>query len=62
MGEAAYRLRQMDVLLSQADELINRRNTIIHQYDGFHTKTIWYFVIQKLDSLKNEVSSLMNSL
>ena len=32
IGEAASRLRQMGVLLEQTDSLINRRNTLIHQY------------------------------
>ncbi|MEM6261734.1 MAG: HepT-like ribonuclease domain-containing protein [Bacteroidota bacterium] len=61
IGEAAYRLRKLDIHLTQADELINRRNTIIHQYDGFHPKAIWYFVAKKLQRLKEETSQVLNS-
>ncbi|MEZ4825966.1 MAG: HepT-like ribonuclease domain-containing protein [Bacteroidia bacterium] len=61
IGEAAYRLRQMGVNLMQADSLINRRNTIIHQYDSFQPRTIWYFIKQQLPELETEVQDLLKS-
>ncbi|MEO0470463.1 MAG: HepT-like ribonuclease domain-containing protein [Bacteroidota bacterium] len=59
IGEAAYRLRQAGIELTQSDALINRRNTIIHQHDSFQPKTIWYFVQQKIPLLEKEVSVLL---
>ncbi len=60
IGEAAYRLKQMDVKLTQTDSLINRRNTIIHQYDGFQPRTIWNFITYQMPAIKEEVSGLLN--
>ena len=45
IGEAAYRLRQLGITLSQTDSLINRRNTLIHQYDDFKDETVWIFML-----------------
>jgi len=60
IGEAAFRLKQMDFELTQADSLINRRNTIIHQYDSFQPRTIWNFIIYQMPAIKEEVSDLLN--
>ena len=59
IGEAAYRLRHMSVTLSQADSLINRRNTLIHQYSDYKDETIWYYIQGEIDTLKEEVDSLL---
>lgn len=61
IGEAAYRLRQMGISLTQADALINRRNTIIHQYDSFQPRTIWNFIRQQLPALESEVQELLQN-
>lgn len=60
IGEAASRLRQMGVLLEQTDSLINRRNTLIHQYGDFKDETIWYYVQGELPKLKAEIMVLLN--
>ena len=59
IGEAAYRLHQMGISLSQADSLINRRNTIIHQYDSYQPRTIWNVAVRHLIKLKTEVVELL---
>ena len=61
IGEAAYRLRQMGVPLPLTDQLVNRRNTIIHQYDQFTHKAIWYTAQQELPLLKKHVSELLET-
>lgn len=61
IGEAAFRLRQMGISLSLTDQLINRRNTIVHQYDQFTHKAIWYTAQQELPVLKQQVMELMES-
>lgn len=61
IGEAAFRLRQMGVSLPLTDQLVNRRNTIIHQYDQFTHKAIWYTAQQELPLLKKEVSDLLSA-
>lgn len=60
IGEAAYRLRQMGEILPQADQIINRRNTIVHQYDGFTNRTIWKTVHEDLPELKMHIEQLLN--
>ena len=59
IGEAAYRLRQMGTELSAADSLINRRNTIIHQYDSFQPRTIWNFITYQMPAIHSEVKGLL---
>ena len=60
IGDVALRLRKMDIKLSQANNLINRRNTIVHQYDSYQPRTIWNFVMSQLPSLKEKVENLIN--
>ena len=60
IGDVAQRLKKMGVKLSQADNLINRRNTIVHQYDSYQPRTIWNFVNTQLPNLKEEVDGLIN--
>lgn len=61
IGEAATRLRQVRVLLTQTDSLINRRNTIIHQYGTVQPRSVWNFVTYKLPELYEEVSKLLQT-
>ena len=55
IGEAIRRLRQMGIIFPQTDRMINRRNTIIHQYDVFNPANIWQVVKSELPSLEGEV-------
>ncbi len=60
ISEALRRLTEMGVSLTQADRLINRRNTIVHQYDQFLPEAIWRSVQKELPALKTEVAKLLN--
>ncbi|MEM9717678.1 MAG: HepT-like ribonuclease domain-containing protein, partial [Bacteroidota bacterium] len=59
IGEAASRLRKMGVELETTDQLINRRNTIVHQYDSFQPRTIWNFVTYQMPLIQKEVEELL---
>ncbi len=61
IGEALNKLQKMDVELATADRLINRRNTLAHQYDDYNTETIWRSIHQDLPPLKIEVDSMLAS-
>ncbi|MEO0470981.1 MAG: HepT-like ribonuclease domain-containing protein [Bacteroidota bacterium] len=41
IGEAAHQLQRLGFKLSYSDSLINRRNTIVHQYDDFSVRSVW---------------------
>ncbi|MEL6672006.1 MAG: HepT-like ribonuclease domain-containing protein [Bacteroidota bacterium] len=60
IGEATYQLMRLGKSLSCSDQIINRRNTIVHQYDAFKPEGIWTFVHQELPSLKVEVDKLLD--
>ena len=59
IGEALYRLRQMNVAITSAEIWINRRNTIVHQYDDYNSETIWRLLHRELSALKEEVDELL---
>lgn len=59
IGEATKRLRQMGVELTDSDSIINRRNTIHHQYDVIKEETLWSYIHKELPSLKKEVDALL---
>ncbi|GAB4406447.1 MAG: hypothetical protein OHK0039_08190 [Bacteroidia bacterium] len=59
IGEAAYKLRKLGIALSQSDQLINRRNTLIHRYDDFSVRSVWVHIRQDLPALKQEVDKLL---
>ena len=59
IGEAASRLRKMGVELETTDQLINRRNTIVHQYDSFQPRTIWNFITYQMPLIQKEVEEFL---
>lgn len=61
IGEAAYRLQKMDIKLQHADGAINRRNTIVHQYDDFSERSIWRHVVEDLPNMKQEVKEMLGT-
>ena len=61
ISEALRRLAEMGISLAQSDRLINRRNTIVHQYDQFLPEAIWRSVEKELPDLKVEVSRRLNA-
>lgn len=60
IGEAVSRLRKMDFLLKDSDRLINRRNTLFHQYDVIKSKTLWTLCKFELPDLLEEVRGLLD--
>jgi uncharacterized protein with HEPN domain len=61
IGEATFKLKKMGVLFAATDSLINRRNTIVHQYDEFTPRAIWRHIHEDLPAILTEVSDLLNS-
>ena len=59
IGEAIYKLRREGITLSYGDNIINRRNTLAHQYDDYNPDTIWNSVHPELPGLKAEVDRLL---
>lgn len=59
IGEAVYKLKRKGTVLVNADQIINRRNTLAHQYDVFNAAAIWVSVHNELPSLKAEVEQLL---
>lgn len=60
IGEACHRLKKMELLLASSDSMINRRHTLIHQYDVSKPGNIWEMVHHDLPSLKSEVDELLD--
>ena len=59
IAEALYRIRRRGVNLPFADQIINRRNTIAHQYDEYNPKKIWRSIIEELPELKEAADRLL---
>lgn len=59
IGEACYRLRKLGLDISAADPMINRRNTLVHQYDVFKPGNIWDLIHHDLPPIKSEVRDLL---
>ncbi|MEO1450633.1 MAG: HepT-like ribonuclease domain-containing protein [Bacteroidota bacterium] len=61
ISEAASRLHKAGLKLDHADPIINRRNTILHQYDAFQPTSIWKAVKHDIPAVKLEIQSLLSS-
>ncbi|MEO0470933.1 MAG: HepT-like ribonuclease domain-containing protein [Bacteroidota bacterium] len=61
IGEALLKLQRSGIHFSVGDQMINRRNTIVHQYDAYNPETIWLSIHQELPLLKKEVDQQMKS-
>lgn len=59
IAEAAHKLRQMGIVLTLSDQIINRRNTMAHQYDEINPRKIWQSIHRELPSLKEESDRLL---
>ena len=59
IAEALYKLRRLGTNLPSADQIINRRNTIAHQYDEYNPYAIWDSIHKELPDLKVEVDRLL---
>jgi uncharacterized protein with HEPN domain len=60
IAEALHRLREMGIRLPSTDEIINRRNSITHQYDEYNPRTIWLSLFRDLPPLQTEADHLLN--
>ena len=60
IAEALYKLREQGIRLPSTDEIINRRNTITHQYDDYSSRTIWLSLFRELPTLKSEADNLLS--
>lgn len=54
IAEALSRLRKLEISLPSGDQIINRRNTIAHQYDEYNSRKIWLSIHKELPTLKTE--------
>jgi len=59
IGEAVYKLHRLGVQVSFADKLINRRNTLTHQYDVYSASSVWYSVHGELPTLMTEIEKML---
>ena len=60
IAEAVYKMRRKGVSLPSADQIINRRNTMAHQYDDYNPLAIWDSIHRELPGLKAEADRLLN--
>ncbi|MEL6652330.1 MAG: HepT-like ribonuclease domain-containing protein, partial [Bacteroidota bacterium] len=56
IGEAAFQLRRNDFRFAGQDQLINRRNTLVHQYDAARPANLWNYITYKLPELQQILS------
>ena len=59
IAEALYRLRRKGVTMPSGDKIINRRNTIAHQYEEYSPRKIWISLWDELPGLKEECDRLL---
>ena len=60
IAEALHKIRREGVSLPYADQIINRRNTLAHQYDEYNPIAIWESIHRELPGLKAEADRLLN--
>lgn len=60
ISEAGRRLKKLGFWMESMDSIINRRNTIVHQYDQFQLGSVWRSIQNELPDLKTEVQSLLS--
>ena len=59
IAEALYKLRRNGITLASGDQIINRRNTMIHQYEEYNPRKIWRGIWEELPGLKAETDRLL---
>jgi uncharacterized protein with HEPN domain len=61
IGEAVGKLKQNndDYTLSEAKNMINFRNRLIHSYDNIDNSIVWVIIKKHIPLLKKEIESLM---
>lgn len=53
------RLGHKGVIMPSGDQIINRRNTIAHQYDEYSPRKIWLSLWYEIPDLKEECDRLL---
>lgn len=61
MGEAMNRILKIDpsFALSNAKEIINTRNRVIHGYDSVTPEFLWGLIIKHIPLLKNDIMQVL---
>lgn len=60
IGEASTQLKKLKFYFPGQDQSINRRNTLVHQYDAARPANLWNFVTYKLSPLYQIVNELLD--
>ena len=60
IGEALFKLRREGFTLSFSDQMINRRNTLAHQYDVVSPLAVWESVQNELSALRDEAQTQLD--
>ncbi len=60
IGEAVNRILKIDdtIIITNARQIVNLRNKIIHAYDSIDDALIWSIVINHLPELQKEIKNL----
>ena len=63
IGEAVNRIlkENSDIEISNARQIVNTRNYVIHGYDSLRLEMLWAIVIKDLPILKQEVKILIET-
>ncbi|RLD78371.1 MAG: antitoxin [Bacteroidetes bacterium] len=61
IGEAVNKIlkEESSVIISNARDIINLRNRIIHAYDSVNDAVIWAIIINRLPELRAEIENFM---
>ena len=62
IGEAVNKIlkEEPSLIISNARDIVNLRNRIIHAYDSVNDAVIWAVIINRLPELRIEIESFMN--
>ncbi len=62
IGEAINRILKVepDIPISNARNIVDTRNRIIHEYDAVSDDILWLIVIRYLPILKEEIQQILN--
>jgi len=63
IGEAINRILKIDetIVISNARQIVNLRNKIIHAYDNIDDALIWSIIVNHLPELHKEVNAILLS-
>ncbi|MDE7336390.1 MAG: DUF86 domain-containing protein [Muribaculaceae bacterium] len=61
IGEATNRILKLnrDVSITNARQIVNARNYVIHGYDSLRSEILWAIVIRDLPLLKSEIEAII---